>query len=163
MSEYQKQGLGILDMDIDDLPELPDFVNPDSGWWKVLVQNIDIPEEVEEGKKFCITIRHILKAPISLVKDVDASDKIEQAASVSFYTDSERGASNFRKALANIGEHFGVRKVSEQLEKLNGLEVYAYFETTTKQKLDKEGKKVDGETSTFVQVKEYRIELDVEE
>lgn len=149
MTENNAQFDSILDANLDDLADLPEFANFPAGSHKATVS---ISQKVINGKP-------MMEVKLTGIETVELSKPEEdkpisagQVSSALFDLSNEYAQGNFKKLVAPLAAHHGVSSLRELLEQAEGTEV----EAVTSYRL---GKAKPGETDrpSYFEIKKLII------
>lgn len=119
MSEAQIDISSLLDSNLDDLADLPEFATYHPGAHKVTIAWT--PKKIGEHPA--------LEAKFTLIETLELADTtlVPQApgteSSVAFMLDNEFGQGNLKKVLTPLGQALGVGQVNQIIEKSQGMEI----------------------------------------
>ena len=134
----------LLNDNIDNAPEVPDFVTPPSGFYKLTVTDIKMDKAEDSGQKW-VKVYYSIDETVELAKpDAEAVPVGSMFTESFFYTDkegkqSEIGMGNMKKCFAHIAAHFGVSGWAEIFERAVSLKVSAKVVTKAGKKKNADG------------------------
>lgn len=113
MSQEQVGGFDLLDNDIDDFEDLPEFATPWPGNYKFIVKGE--PKKVNDKDSVTLTFE--------LLETIEVEDKFKEMEpykpgtkfSILYQLDNEFARGNLKKDLMPFCNHFGTRRPSELL------------------------------------------------
>jgi len=123
----------LLDVNIDDLADMPEFTVFPNGVHRVVIKW----ERKEVNSHPCVELKMTAVETVELAdpgKDTPLSVGAE--SSVLFMMDNEFGQGSFKAVIKPIAQHLGASKISDAMDQSNGMEV----EVTCKVRTDKKTK-----------------------
>ena len=124
--------MNLLDMNLDDFADLPEFLVPPPGTYNLLLKSMEI-KTINE--KTAIEINFSILSTVELVNAEDTAPTEGGAFSTLYIMDNEFGQGAFKAATANLKEALGVNTPRELIESSAGSEVVAVI-TNRKDKKD---------------------------
>lgn len=110
----------LLDMDLDDLADLPEFVVPPAGTYRALLEKV---ESKKIGEHPALEFKYKMLETIEL-EDPNATPVPENCETNEAYmTDNEFGVGRLKGVLKPLAAHYGTSKVSETCDAAAGTEV----------------------------------------
>ena len=142
----------MLNEDLDDIPDLPEFVTPKEGVYGVLVKEVDTTKEV--GDKRCFEIKYkitelIEKGHTNTGDECKVGDEFSQLYFMTTPKSIDFNKSVLKGLLTPVQERFGTRNLSQTLESLKGC-VVAVVVKHRKDQNDKEKVYVDVKQMSFM-------------
>lgn len=121
--------LDLLDTDLNDIPSLPDFVNPPTGFYSVKV--VDIKTNDEEGKAH-IQFNLSINGAYELASASAVVPAVGSMFTARFRANDVDQIAWLKKAVAPLSAEWQIAKLSEVLEKMQGLDLNCKVKTTSK-------------------------------
>jgi hypothetical protein len=123
----------ILDSELDDLADLPEFVTPPAGAYAATIIAV---EEKEIGEHPAVEVRFKLNETLELANPNDTPVVDGTETSIAFLMDNEFGVGNFKKLFMPVSAHYGIKNTREVIEAAKGTDVML----VTKVRLNKNDK-----------------------
>lgn len=120
----------LLDADLNDLADLPEFKSLKDGTHKATI-NFAVKEI---NKKQAVEVKVKLVETLELVDTAEEVDAAGTESSVAYMLDNEFGQGNLKELLKPLGAHHGLTNLRAIMEASQGMEVTI----TTKKRKDKE-------------------------
>lgn len=125
MSEATFDIDSLLDTSLDDVADLPEFVTPPPGFYKLTLKKL---EQKAINDKPALIFHYAVVETLELVNPTN--DKVagegKSEFSESFFLNNENGLAYAKKSLAPLAAHFGVKTVREIIAACEGgLEIAA--------------------------------------
>ena len=145
-------GFDFLNDNIEDAPEVPDFVTPPSGFYNLTCQKIAM-EKSEENKSAWVQVTWVIDAVNELAKADAEAPAIGSMFSERYYTakkdgeKSDMGLGAMKKTFAPIAQAFGKSNWLEIFEAAQGAKLSAKVTTKAGKK-----KTAEGDTMYFTSV-----------
>lgn len=109
----------LLDMQLDQLADLPEFKVYPPGAHKVTVEL----EAKKIGEHPAVELKMAYREVVELANPTDEVPAAGTECSVAFMLDNEFGQGNLKRVVTPLAKHFGVSKLDEVAEQLKGMEV----------------------------------------
>jgi len=133
---------GLLDANLDDLADLPEFLVPPAGAYNATVLSA---EEKKIGDHPAVEIKFKLNATIELASASDTPVADGTETSISFMLDNEFGVGGLKAALAPMKAALNTNSARETMEACKGLEIMLVTKVRSGKKgTDNEDKKYLG-------------------
>lgn len=129
----------LLNQSLNDIPDLPDFVVPKEGAYRLHVDEVDLAREIGETKAIQIsyTIKELIEAKgTPLGDDVKPGDKFSELYFMSTAKGAAWTAGALKKLLQPVAERNGCVDLRQTLQSFSGCDVAAMI----KHQKDKEDK-----------------------
>ena len=120
----------LLDISLDDLADLPEFLVFPAGAHRCTVNF----ETKKIGEHPAVEVKLTLLEVMELSNASDTPPETGAESSCAYMLDNEFGQGNFKKLMTPLGQHFGVNKLSEIVEAAKGMEAVV----VTKQRKNKD-------------------------
>lgn len=151
MADVKKEFLGLTDdMLIDDIDDLPSFDPWPEGLYPVILEDGITDEDVGDHKAKKVVLK--LLAPGEVSDNNKHNLKVPAVgdeAQLVFMKDNEYGAGNFKKIIAPVAQHLGVKTVGEACANSKGVKGHAFLTV-------RQGKKgTDKEDRLYQDIKEF--------
>lgn len=141
--------LDLLDTDLDSIPTLPDFVNPPTGFYSVKVVDIKTKEEDDNAS---IQFNLAINGTYELARAGNEIPVPGSMFTVRFRANDVDQIAWLKKAVAPLSEAWGIKKLSEVMEKMLGLDLDCKVKTTSKP-----AKEAGNDPVVFVNVESFSI------
>lgn len=122
MSEAQVENFdldSILDMSLDDVEDLPEFVTPPPGHYKLLLKKLE-QKTLSEKPALVFSYAVIETLELSNEADTPVAGDLKSEFSETFFLNNEKGLAFAKKNLAPLSAHFGVKTVRELIAACEG-------------------------------------------
>lgn len=136
------------EINLEDLPELPDYCNPPTGAYVMQVSEV---KRTKKDDSDTLRITMVIKEVVELADSAAVAPVLESLCSTQFNLNNEYGMGNLRKALEPLKAAWGTSNVAELLGKLSGSELKTDIKSSSSKKKDGSG------TSTFTNVTAFNI------
>ena len=110
----------LLDMNLDDLADMPEFLVPPAGAYAATIKSIT-KKEINKHPSFEVTF--ILNDVVELADATEKPPEKNAETSTAFMMDNEIGQGSFKEFLKPLAAHLGTGKVSEIIEQAKGLQI----------------------------------------
>lgn len=123
----------LLDMDLDDLADMPEYVTPPAGSYVLRLIKLG-PKAIGDHPAWDLKAAIVATAELADASETPVADGSE--FNCAYMMDNEFGQGAFKAAMAGLKDHFGVSKLADLREHVVGLEVFAQI----KNRVDKKDK-----------------------
>lgn len=110
----------LLDMNLDDLADLPEFIVPPAGAYQATIISL---ESKKIGDHPAVEVKFKLNTVEELSDPSEAPPASGTECSTSFMTDNEFGIGALKALLKPLATHFGTRSANETMAAAKGAEV----------------------------------------
>lgn len=110
----------LLDANLDDLADLPEFVTPPAGAYNATILSI---EEKKIGENPAVEFKFKLMETMELANTTDTPVANGTECGVAFMLNNDFGVGNLKAALKPLGEHFGSQNIREIMAAAKGASV----------------------------------------
>lgn len=122
MSEALEKFSSLLEADIDNIEDLPEFEEYPAGVYKFKCEGLKVEENTEKERGEIKGFFSLIE-PVELANEADA-DNVPVAGSLlgGFWTD-EKGIQRFKKIFVPVMQESGIRRIADFLPQAEGLEM----------------------------------------
>ena len=134
----------LLNENIEDAPEVPDFVTPPSGFYKLTIQDVKM-EKVEDSPMQFVKVLYVIDEVVELAKADAEAPAVGSLFSESFFTvgkDGKRsdiGIGNMKKAFQCVATTYGVSSWADIFERAIGAKISSKVVTKAGKKKTADG------------------------
>ena len=117
----------ILNEDLDNIPDMPDFVNPKEGVYLLHVEEVDLAKEIGDNRAISIsyTIKELIQAKgTEMGDDVKEGDKFSELYFMSTPKGAEYVKQHLKKILAPVSIQMGTANLRDTLQAFSGCDIY---------------------------------------